>query len=317
MRLLKLCLTAALAVGWWQLWHAKDDVVAAYTDDRAPLALELTGVGSAAEATSDNPSPYALVPAGPDRSPTRLPGTTATVAGDDEPVTIAVTGGDARLSGTVRLPDGRPVAGATIRIERFTSLGEGTAETVSGADGSWSASGLRGGRLRVRAFAPNELATVDAVVLVVTQSGSTTLDLQVQTATDGLRFDMVGPPGIVLGTNGTVALVVSREVVDDQGRLVRVPVVGQSVEVGVNGSGRLLSERALVTDAGGAVRILVACEAAGAPVATLVVGDDRPALALPSCMSAAELAALEAELEAAAELEAEQQAQLVDGELEP
>ena len=303
MRFVKVLLFAVLVAGWWQLWHARDAVFSAYVDERPPLALELAGVGATVAERERPISPFALQSAGIERAPTFLSLTPSIEPEDDS--TIAVTGGDASLSGAVRLPDGTPVAGATVRIERFTSAGSGTAETISGADGTWTASGLQGGRLRVRAYAPNQLASVDPAVLVVTRSGSATLDLGVVAARPGLRFDMFGPPGIAIGTAGTVAVVVSSEVVDERGRLIQRPEVGRELTASISG-GRLLSADVVVSDAGGAVRYLIACDAENPLTANVNVGETDAIVALPLCMSAESLAELEAA--AAAERAAEQDA---------
>lgn len=304
MRLLKVILFAALVAGWWQLWSVREVVVSAYTDERPPLALELDGVNVTLADTERPVSPYALQSAGLDRAATFLPIASAEPI-DDELSSIDVTGGEVSLSGVVQLIDGTPVAGATVRIERFTSDGQGTAETVSGPDGSWSALGLRGGRLRVRAFAPNQLASVDPSVLVVSRNGSAQLTLLVEQPTPGLRFDMVGPPGIAIESAGTAAIVVSSERVDDWGRLIQLPVPGLETTVSITG-GRLLSADVVVTDVGGAVRYLVACDVEGATAVVVKTATEEAVLALPPCMSPELLAELEAA--AAAERAGEQEA---------
>lgn len=309
MRLVKAMLFAALVVGWWQLWHVRDSVTSAYLDERPPLSLELEGVNLAL-ADADRPvSPYALVPAGVDRAPTFLPIAPEPVL--EDPLSVGITGGTASLSGLVQLVDGTPVAGATIRIERFTSDGQATAETVSGADGSWSASGLRGGRLRVRAFAPNQLASVEPAVLLVSRNGSARVPLTVASPAPGIRFDMVGPPGIAIGTAGTAAVVVSQEVVDEWGRLIQTPVPLRETSATISG-GRLLSDNNVVTDAGGAVRYLIACDVESDPVVVLTTGEEQAVLAMPSCMSASLLAELEAAATAERAAEEEAEASLVN-----
>ncbi len=309
MRLVKAMLFAALVVGWWQLWHVRDSVTSAYLDERPPLSLELEGVNLAL-ADADRPvSPYALVPAGVDRAPTFLPIAPEPVL--EDPLSVGITGGTASLSGLVQLVDGTPVAGATIRIERFTSDGQATAETVSGADGSWSASGLRGGRLRVRAFAPNQLASVEPAVLLVSRNGSARVPLTVASPAPGIRFDMVGPPGIAIGTAGTAAVVVSQEVVDEWGRLIQTPVPLRETSATISG-GRLLSDNNVVTDAGGAVRYLIACDVESDPVVVLTTGEEKAVLTMPSCMSASLLAELEAAATAERAAEEEAEASLVN-----
>lgn len=315
-------LFAALVAGWWQLWHVREDVTSAYTTARPELALELDGIGIALASSEPSVSPYALVPTGAERAPT-FPASPSTsiVATDeiDETTSVEVTGGEVELAGIVQLVDGTPVAGATVRIERFTSQGSGTAETVSGSDGAWEASGLQGGRLRVRAYAPNQLASIDPVVLVVTRTGSASVDLTVGQADLGITFEMVGPPGMAIGATTTVAVVMSRVLVDELGRFVEQPVAGASTTGSVSGA-RLLSADALTTDVGGAVRYLLACDIEGAPSISIAVGgatsdaaepeSERAVVALPECMSAELLA----ELEAAAATEGEG---VGEGEREP
>jgi len=293
MRFVKLVLFAALMVGWWQLWHVRDSITSAYTDERAPLALELDGV-NIAPLESDRPeSPFALVAAGTDRAPTFLPIATQPV--DEEATSVGITGGSVALSGSVQLTDGTPAAGVTVRIERFTSDGQATAETVSDVDGSWSANGLQGGRLRVRAFVPNQLASVESTVLVMSENGSAQVPLTLVAPDPGLRFSLVGPTDIAIGTAGTAAVVISREAVDGWGRLIQTPVPANVTTASISGA-RLLSADRVVSDAGGAVRYLIACDVEGSPVVAISTGQVRTMLALPRCVPAA--LAVEPEAEA-------------------
>ncbi len=190
MRAVKLVLLAALVVGWWQLWNQREFVTAAYTEERDPLALELGGVSAVPIAADTSASPYALSPVGLGRAPTYV---AQPPTDDAEPPAVELTGGTVRLDGAVLLPDGTPVAGATIRIERFTTAGHAVGETVSDEEGNWEATGLQAGRLRVRAFAPNLLASVDPVVIVLSHTGSATIALQVQAPAPSVSTSWSGP----------------------------------------------------------------------------------------------------------------------------
>lgn len=291
MRALKLLLFVAIAAGWWLLGQHHESVTSAYTEERTPLALELDGVGAGPARNDRAVSPYALGVPSLDRAPTFL-AVEAEPTGES-PV-VEVTGGTASLDGMVTLVDRTPVAGATVRIERFTSDGQAVAETLSSSDGSWTAPGLHGGRFRVRAFAPDVLASVESVVVVVPQNGSLTLSLRVEGPAEGLRFDSVGPLGIAVGTAGTTAIVVSREAVDEAGRIVQLPVAGQALTATFTAPARVLSESIVVTDSGGASRFLVACEAEGTSIARLVLDEDRSSVTLPPCLTGEALAELEA-----------------------
>ncbi len=308
MRTLKLVLFAALVAGGWQLWNQREVVVSAYTEERDPLSLELGGVSAVPIASERSPSPYGLVSAGLDRAPTFLP--PAEADEDEEPPVVQLTGGTVTLDGVVQLPDGTPVAGATVRIERFTTEGEAVGETISDEEGNWEAPGLRAGRLRVRAFAPNLLASVDPVVFVLSHTGSATLVLQVQQAAPSVTYELVGPPAIAIGTEATVAVVVARESVDENGRLVQVPIAGQPMLAAVDAPSRLLSADLLDTDAGGAARYLVTCDAEGTAAVNVLFGSARSALALPPCLTVEAMA----ELEAAAAAEDESAADAAEGD---
>jgi len=60
------------------------------------------------------------------------------VEGRTPPVTVAITGGDASLSGLIIGPEG-PVPGATVRLERFVGDAVGHIDVISNADGTWRA----------------------------------------------------------------------------------------------------------------------------------------------------------------------------------
>ena len=155
---------------------------------------------------------------------------------------------------------------------------------MTGPDGAWRAEGVRGGRLRIRAFVPSQLASVESTVLFVARTGSANVPPPVALPEPGVRFELFGPPGVAIGTTDTAAIVVSRQTVDDLGRLVELPMVGRRFSVVIGGA-RLLSADQLTTDAGGAVRLLLACDAPSRPLATMVDGDERSFVALPPCVS--------------------------------
>lgn len=305
MRALKVLLFAALVAGWWQMWQHHDEVAAAYTEDREPLALELKGVGAVPEPTERSVSPFALLPPGPERSPTFSSMLGVTEPTEETATDPELTGGDVTLDGVVQLADGTPVSGATIRIERFTVDGQAVGETVSGPDGTWRADGLMAGRLRVRAYAPNALASVESIVVVLSRTGQATIPLQVEPAARSIQFEITGPLGIATGGDATVAVVASRELVDDDGRLVRIPLAGQPLLATFDPPARLLSADLVTTDDGGAARYLLACDREGTFAGRVVLADEQGAVDGPPCLSAEALAELEAAAAAEAEAGAE------------
>jgi len=79
-------------------------------------------------------APITTAPPGSDFSGVAL----APVEGRPEVEPVEVTGGEAVLSGVILGPDG-PVAGATVRLERFVGDAIGKLDVVSNADGTWRA----------------------------------------------------------------------------------------------------------------------------------------------------------------------------------
>src|SRR5690606_1191562 len=78
--------------------------------------------------------------------------------------------GTARLVGTVTGPDG-PVAGATVRIERLVAGREVRTDVTTASDGRFALDGVPGGRYRVRAFLPPDLAQTAPELRFVADGG--------------------------------------------------------------------------------------------------------------------------------------------------
>lgn len=161
------------------------------------------------------------------------------------------------------------------------------------------------GRLRVRAYAPNALASVESIVVVLSRTGQATIPLQVEPAARSIQFEITGPLGIATGGDATVAVVASRELVDDDGRLVRIPLAGQPLLATFDPPARLLSADLVTTDDGGAARYLLACDREGTFAGRVVLADEQGAVDGPPCLSAEALAELEAAAAAEAEAGAE------------
>ena len=90
---------------------------------------------------------------------------------------VSLGPGSVTLTGVVTGPDG-PVAGATVHIERIVGAQVASSDVVSAKNGRYTASRIKGGRLRVRAWRSPDVAGTQNVVVFA--SGTTTLDLKVQ-----------------------------------------------------------------------------------------------------------------------------------------
>lgn len=260
MRLVKAALFAAIVFGVGMMWSNRAYVVDAYRTDEEPTQVRLSGVDLTAARTEIDPSPYTL-PAAPD---TRLqpPPVLAFVESDDPAPAVSMQGGQARLSGTVRGPDG-PVAGAIVSIERHTSVGSASTRLTTGADGTWSASGLLGGRYRVRSWVPAALTMGTSAVTFLPDDGAESFDFELWGIDPDPFLDFVHSGELFHDVPGTVAAVVSRRIIDDNGVVLTVPVPGVVVTLQTTAHLNLLSASTQTTGADGAARYAVVCPPPG------------------------------------------------------
>ena len=141
------------------------------------------------------------------------------------PIVVDVRGGDAALEGTITGPDG-PVEGARVLLERFVGDQSGSLELVSGADGTWRAGDIHGGRYRVRAWQAPRLGMTASALLFIRAGQATPLDLDL-VAHDGVDLQAVlSAPSVWVGGSVTVTALATRDEVDAQGILRTIPNEG-------------------------------------------------------------------------------------------
>ncbi len=326
--LLTACTLVVAAACCWSAYF----IVSAYTVEREPVQLRLSGVDLDFELSSIEPSPFGITKA-PDTR--RLPVALAYV--DEEKTNdtqIAVSGGTSKLEGHVIGPkttqkkvasnprdenafsieetveEGQPIAGARVQLERHTSEGSGTLEVVTNADGYWKANDLLGGRYRVRAWVPNELATLEPSVIFIPEQSRNdeeaqtllekqasgeirredvgfahTLDFELQKVDPQPQLELLDAGPIYRGLSGTVAVHLVQRVVDAEGVIVTQPVSGASVTMSASSLVSLDSRTAKRTDAGGVAYYGVKCNGTGQPTAVVSSGEIKKRVNLPACIA--------------------------------
>ncbi len=265
MRLIKLLLGVALVAAVATMWVERDRVVSAYTDDSDPIEFRLTGIDLATARTPIEPSPFVLVPS-PD-----LRATSVAPLRDTTPrvTKTQIGGGSAGFSGTVTGPNG-PAAGATVRLERHTTAGIESTQTLTDEFGNWSATGLSGGRWRVRTYQPNLYTSGPAQVFFVANGERVVVDTTMTLPSLAPVIDLVGPAETIIGTPNTFAITVGVRRVDAEGRIVVTPAAGSQVAV-ISTDSSLTSADVVVADAGGAARFALTCQAIGTPTLSVAV----------------------------------------------
>lgn len=197
---------------------------------------------------------------------------------------LPVRGGGAALRGTVYGPDG-PVEGAVVRLERFVGDDFGREDISTNGDGRWEATGLIGGRYKVRAWARPDLATVEPQsAFVANKDGAATVDLTIE------RFDGEQLQGALdaaephVGEIVTMRALVSRVEVDDEGIVAGTGIEGREVELVVLGGIRVVGPKKADTNAEGFAEFSVVCMVTGFHGVTIRSGDLSTDVDFPECL---------------------------------
>ena len=200
-------------------------------------------------------------------------GIVLTPVGGETTTTIRETGA-ARLVGVVRGPAG-PVAGATVRVERFVVGREVRTDVLTGPDGRWVLEGVPGGRYRVRAFLAPSLAQVEAEVRFLADRAEHEFDLTMEEHSGLVVRSSSAPAPAMVGSPVNLVVQVAQRRVDGDGIVRAAPVPGSSVEL--TGLGRWVvrddgstfpgqdREATARTDGEGRARWELRCEVAGDP----------------------------------------------------
>jgi hypothetical protein len=196
--------------------------------------------------------------------------------------TIAITGGQAALSGSVDAPTGA-VSGADVHIERITSTGIATADAITGIDGSWSINGLLGGRYRVRAWRAPDLDLTTPAIFFLAGSEARVVPLHL-TSFSGTNVSTAVNPAPLSEAPFNIAVVVSSGAVDTNGVARANPVQFTKVQLSATSDMTLLSINPGYTDATGRVEWAAVCHTPGPLGVSIIVNDaDTVALNLPPC----------------------------------
>ena len=272
MRLVKALLAGLLVVAIGAMWTNREWVIDAYRVDEAPEPVRLSGVDLDIARTEIEPSPYRL-PAAPDTR--AIARDTAVgirpVAQPAVPPSPTLSGGDARLQGTVVGPDG-PVPGVIVRVERHTDNGTATLDVAVGDDGEWALGPVAGGRYRVRAWLPGQLTMGRSEVRFVADDQIADFDFSLWGVDPSPRFELVDAGPLYDGLAGTVAVVLGWRSVDLEGLVVTNPVPGAPVSVTATAQVEVLDPQPLLTDASGVAWVRLRCVPTGAALGPASAG---------------------------------------------
>ena len=203
-----------------------------------------------------------------------------------KPAPIPVAGGQSTISGVVTGPDG-PVAGATVRIERFVGTASGSVQVGTDGGGHYTLTGALGGRYRVRAWLQPDLATFTSPTGFVANGDSLQLSPNLERH-NAITLQLASAQAtLVIGENNGVRALLTRETVDTNGIVRAAGVAGTSIAL-VPGDGiAITSPNPTTTDASGAAGWVIQCTAPGAHSVSATLPEASASTTLPACDAAA------------------------------
>jgi hypothetical protein len=198
---------------------------------------------------------------------------------------LPVDGGTTKLHGTVFAPDGSPVEGATVRLERFSGLDFGILDVTTAKDGTWHFDTALGGRYRIRAWLKPSLTTVQPQAIFITADhGDGVVDLTMERH-DGLTVQgALNEAQPHVGQQVPFRALVTQETVDDNGVVQGVGAPGITVQLAANDGVKVIGSGTATTGPDGFAPFTVACLTTGDHSVVVVSLSQSPTVALPTCL---------------------------------
>jgi hypothetical protein len=281
-RLVKASLFGLIVASLVMMWTNREFVTEAYQVTENPMQVRLSGVDLQIDPTDVGPSPFA-VPVSPDTRRAALPVVAPAGPEEQEPVEIEMTGGKARLIGTVSGPDG-PIAGATVGIQRVTSEGIGDLQVLTNGEGKWAADRMPGGTYRVRAWIPGISTSGGSEVRYLEEDEKAEFAFTILAVDPTPTIEFVHGGPIYAAHSGSVAMVMTSRVIDENGIVVTSPVVGALVTVQTTFGVTVATSPIQLTDANGTASFTLTClgVASGGTI-TATSGVVSHTFSLPEC----------------------------------
>ncbi len=205
------------------------------------------------------------------------------VPGRSQPApVIPVRGGKATVEGTVTGPSG-PVAGATVRIERWVGSASGALTIGTDGSGRFAAAGVLGGHYTVRAWQQPALATFDAATGFVADGGVLSVNVVMQQHNSFTVQVAASTGAISVGHQFSLLALVTRESVDANGIVQAGPVAGESVTLSSDPGLTIAGANPATTGADGLATWTLTCKTAGSFSAVATTKDGSGTTNLPTC----------------------------------
>jgi hypothetical protein len=197
--------------------------------------------------------------------------------------TVSMGPGRSVLRGVVNGPDG-PVPGATVRAERLVGDGQASATVVTAADGTWAIVNVLGGRYRVRAWRPLDLALTKPEVFFLNDGDTREMALVLSRYSGLAVSSAIAPNPPLVGEAANLVVQVVQQSVDPDGIVRGQPVINVSAELFGGGDWAVLTANPAITDVHGRAEWQLRCRSTGKQALSVVVaGQQSFPLDLPAC----------------------------------
>ncbi|MCX7621461.1 MAG: carboxypeptidase-like regulatory domain-containing protein [Acidimicrobiales bacterium] len=174
---------------------------------------------------------------------------------------IPVVGGEANIKGIVTGPDGSPVGGAIVRLERFAGRQGGFIDIQADDHGLFEVSGVFGGHYRIRAWRKPDLATVEAQTIFLASDGSAEVDVLVEVHDQPKLSAAITVPEWQMGVQTFLVGLYVQEEVDDDGIVQGKPLPDTPLTLLTPPGIRLESPNPAVTGPDGVAIWVIMCTA--------------------------------------------------------
>ncbi len=264
------------------MWFQRGFLLDSYETEREQVSINLTGVDLSVERADIGESPYQI-----GQAPNTAKNPISMAFADDEneeDEEVELKGGSASLSGTAS--SGTGIAGtAIVRIERHTQAGSVSEDIRTSADGSWSISGLLGGRYRVRAWVPGRFAMDSSMVFYLDDESAMSLELPLREIEPAVELDVYNGGKIYSGLTGSAVVAVTERTVDADGYITNRPVPGKVIDVTAQSPLTLLSPAQSTTNSHGQSTIRIRCNQVGTARIVVKMDDQVQNVALAPCVA--------------------------------
>ncbi len=220
MVLIKYALVGCLVALGLFAYSKRDDVVDAYHWEptiEKPFIPAFDPQAVADEHRTSVPDSDIRISLGPDTRSVPVP----TVAAATSTTGLPMQGGKSSIDGVVVAPDGGPVAGAVVRLERFVGDDVVTVDVATNGAGNFAVSQLLGGRYRVRAWKAPTMAQLGSDVTFISDGEARSFRLQLHAPTDIDISASVSSSAVIVGQQTTASMRILVPVVNGNGQVDR------------------------------------------------------------------------------------------------